>query len=640
MGGHDEHDKWIVRSDDGRGQTFGDIVASRLSRRGFLRQVAIASSVMIAAPLVGGEPASAAPRDPAFRSIAPTTPELDEIVVADGYFARTLIRWGEPITATAPEFDVWGQTAEAQAEQFGYNCDFVGFLPLPLGSTRSDRGLLVVNHEYTNEELMFPNYDPSQPTNAQVDIAIAAHGVSVVEIARGADRSWSVVRDSRYNRRITGATPMTVSGPALGHEWLRTNGDPSGTRVLGTLNNCAGGKTPWGTVVTAEENFHQYFAHLSYFDEADPRAEVHQRYGLPKTQSERGWELYHSRFDVSYEPNEPFRHGWCVEIDPYDPSSMPVKRTALGRFRHEAATFVVAPKGQVVAYSGDDAQFEYVYKFVTSGTYNKTNRAANMRLLDEGTLYVARYNDDGTGEWLPLVFGQGPLTPENGFTSQGDVLLRTRHAADALGATKMDRPEDIETNPVNQKVYVVLTNNSRRGTTGQAGTDAANPRASNGTGHIIEMTEQGNDHAATQFAWEIFMLAGKPEDPSTYFAGYDKSAVSPIGAPDNIVFDREGTMWIATDGAARAVKLNDGLFAVPVSGAQRGHLQQFFSTVTGSEVCGPEFTPDNRTLFLAIQHPGEGGTFAEPVSTWPDRQGLPRPSVITIQGFDDQLIGE
>ncbi len=213
-------------------------------RWGFLRQVAIASSVMIAAPLVGGEPASAAPRDPAFRSIAPTTPELDEIVVADGYFARTLIRWGEPITATAPEFDVWGQTAEAQAEQFGYNCDFVGFLPLPLGSTRSDRGLLVVNHEYTNEALMFPNYDPSQPTNAQVDIAIAAHGVSVVEIARGADRSWSVVRGSRYNRRITGATPMTVSGPALGHEWLRTNGDPSGTRVLGTLNNCAGGKTP------------------------------------------------------------------------------------------------------------------------------------------------------------------------------------------------------------------------------------------------------------------------------------------------------------------------------------------------------------------------------------------------------------
>ncbi|GAB4125659.1 MAG: hypothetical protein Fur005_17680 [Roseiflexaceae bacterium] len=251
-------------------------------------------------------------------------------------------------------WNVWEQTPEAQAKQFGYNCDFVGFLPLPPGSTNSNRGLLVVNHEYTNEELMFPNYNPKAPTKNQVDVALQAHGVSVVEIVKTAN-GWQVVRDSQYNRRLTGTTPMTASGPAAGHEWLKTSADPNGTTILGTLNNCAAGKTPWGTVVTAEENFHQYFSHLKYLDKADPRAAAHSRYGVPNESSERGWELYYSRFDVSREPNEAFRHGWCVEIDPYDPTSTPVKRTALGRFRHEAATFAVAPNGQVAAYMGDDA---------------------------------------------------------------------------------------------------------------------------------------------------------------------------------------------------------------------------------------------------------------------------------------------
>jgi hypothetical protein len=513
---------------------------------------------------------------------------------------------------------------------------------LPLGSTNSNRGLLAVNHEYTNPELMFPGYDienPS-PTKSQVDIEIAAHGMSVVEIQRAPDGAWSYVRNSPYNRRITGFTAHRASGPAASHPWMRTAADPTAENIAGTLNNCAGGKTPWGTVVTAEENFHQYFANLSGLDANDPRAVVHRRYGMPAGASERRWEWYHNRFNVAADPNEAFRHGWCVEIDPYNPDMTPVKRTALGRFRHEAATFAVAPTGQVVAYSGDDAQFEYIYKFVTRGVYNPRDRAANMDLLDDGILYVARLNPDGSGEWLPLVFGQGPLTRERGFASQGDVLIKTRLAADALGATKMDRPEDVEVNPVNKKVYAVMTNNTNRAANErQPGTDPANPRARNATGHIIEITEAGDNHAATTFRWEIFLLAGTPDDPSTYFAGFDKGSVAPIGAPDNITFDLAGNLWIATDGAARAIKLNDGLFAVPVDGAQRGNLQQFFSTVVGSEVCGPEFTPDNRTLFLAIQHPGEGGTFAEPISTWPDRQGLPRPSVITVQAYDSRPIG-
>jgi uncharacterized protein len=640
MGGHDEKDKYIVRSQDGVGDAFEDVIERRMTRRAFLKTVTIASSVMIAGgSLALGETAAAATNPgPVFTKIDPTAPEYDDVVVAEGYFARTLIRWGDPMFADSPDFDVWNQTPEAQAKQFGYNCDFVGFLPLPLGSTSSNRGLLVVNHEYTNEELMFPKYNPKGPTETQVSIALQAHGVSVVEIALTRD-GWQVVRDSKYNRRLTATSPMTIAGPAAGHAWLKTSADPNGSTILGTLNNCAAGKTPWGTVVTAEENFHQYFAHLKYLDKADPRAAVHTRYGMPAESSERGWELYHSRFDVSREPNEPFRHGWCVEIDPYDPTSTPVKHTALGRFRHEAATFAIAPSNQVVAYMGDDAQFEYVYKFVSKNRYNPRDRKAAMRLLDEGTLYVARFNDDGSGEWLPLVSGQGPLTAESGFASQGDIALNTRVAADKVGATKMDRPEDVEMNPVNKRIYVLCTNNANRGAANRAGPDKANPRAANRSGHIIEIIEEGNNPTATTFRWEMFLIAGTPDDPTTYFAGYDKSQVSPIGAVDNIAFDMMGNAWVATDGAASAIKLNDGLFAVPTEGTDRGKVQQFFSTVRGSEVCGPEFTPDNRTLFLAIQHPGEGGTFEKPLTTWPDRAGQAKPSVITVQAYDSRRIG-
>jgi hypothetical protein len=638
MGGSDEKDKFVVRSTAGRGETFENVLMQRLSRRDFLKVAAAASAVALASSAAGT--ADAQSRVPRFATITPRAAEEDDVVVADGYYTRTLIRWGEPLTADAPEHTIWAQTPEAQAKQFGYNCDFVGFLPLPLGSEASNRGLLAVNHEYTNPELMFAGYSADTPTQNQVDVEIEAHGMSVVEVRRNPNGTWDYDRASTYNRRLTGSTPMTVSGPVADHEWLKTNADPEGKTILGTLNNCAGGKTPWGTVLTAEENFHQYFANQGLMADDDPRKAVHKRYGVPAEGSERKWEAFHDRFDVAKDPNEPFRFGWMVEVDPYDPTMTPIKRTSLGRFRHEAATVVVAPNGRVVAYSGDDAQFEYVYKFVSNGRYNPRDRQANMSLLDDGTLYVAKFNDDGSGEWLPVVFGQGPLTPENGFASQADVLIKTRLAADALGATKMDRPEDIETNPVNRKVYMVMTNNTRRGAEGQAAPDAANPRASNGSGHIIEVTEANNNHAATRFRWEMFLLAGNPaKDESTFFAGFSKDRVSPIGAPDNITFDRFGNMWIATDGAARAIGFNDGVFSVPVSGAQRGSLQQFFSCPVGAEICGPEFTPDNRTLFLAIQHPGEGGTFEAPLSTWPDRAGGPRPSIVTVQAYDSRRIG-
>jgi uncharacterized protein len=624
-----------VLSTEGKGETFADVLERSISRRGLLKGGLATGAAIVAAPVfgnVGSARAQAtAPAAPTldFQPIAPST--ANNMTVAPNHTASVLLRWGDPIKAGAPALDINNQTMESQSMQFGYNCDFVGFMPLPLGSNSSDRGLLVVNHEYTNPELMFPGYDDDNPTKVQVDVEMAAHGLSVVEVRRDSSGKWNYVQDSPYNRRLTAMSPMGVSGPAAGNALLKTKDDPSGNRILGTLNNCAAGKTPWGTVLTAEENFHQYFANLDKLGDIDPRKKLLSRLGLTRAASERKWERFYERFDISIEPNESFRHGWIVEVDPYDPTSTPIKRTALGRFKHEACTTVVTPNNRVVLYTGDDERFEYVYKFVSTRSYSATDRKANMGLLDEGTLYVAKFNDDGTGVWLPLTFGQNGLTADKGFNSQGDVVMNARLAGDAVGATKMDRPEDIEPNPVNGRVYMVMTNNTQRGTSNRPAPDAANPRVENRHGHIIEVTEANGDHTSTTFNWNMFLVCGEPKDNSTYFAGFPKDRVSPISSPDNIAFDNMGNLWIATDGQPGTLKVNDGFFAVPVEGEDRGYLRQFFSGVPGGEVCGPEFTPDNTSLFLAIQHPGEGGTVEKPVSQWPDNAVAPRPSVVVVQ---------
>jgi len=622
-----------------RNESFREVLEEALTRREFLRAILGAAMVLTVPDRLGGV-AEAAAGGSIPRFIPVGLSREDRVLVPSGYLTQVVIRWGDPLTLDAPPFDPRRQTAEAQERQFGYNCDFVTFFSLAPGSPRSDRrsdhGLLWVNHEYTNPELMFPGYSVGRPTKEMVDVELAAHGGSVVEIRRDVDGSWTYVRRSRWNRRVTGETVCLLTGPAAGHEWMRTREDPTGTRVRGTLNNCAGGRTPWGTVLTCEENFHQYFANAGQMAPQDPRIRVHARYGIPRGASERRWEVHHERFDVSREPNEPFRFGWVVEIDPYDPTFVPCKRTALGRFKHEGATVVIARDGRVVVYSGDDERFEYVYKFISSRPYRPGDRAHNLTLLDEGTLYVAKFYPDGSGEWLPLVFGQGPLTPENGFRSQADVLLNTRGAADLLGATKMDRPEDIEAHPRTGTVYVVCTNNDRR-TVEQV--DPANPRPANRHGHVLELFEANGDHAATRFRWRIFLLCGNPRDADTYFAGYPKERVSPISCPDNIVFDGSGHLWIATDGQPSALGYNDGLYVVPVAGPERGRVRQFLSGPVGCEICGPEFTPDFRTLFCAIQHPGEGGTLERPISRWPDGTVPPRPSVVAIRHREGREIG-
>ena len=650
-----EGDRDTVLSAAGLGETMQEVLARRWSRRGMLRHGTGAALVLT---LGQGGLRSAAAQDATPLAGAavggldfePITLDAgDNLVVAPGHTAVPFLRWGDPIMADAPDWDIDAQSATAQERQFGYNCDWIAYFPLPQGSDSSDHGLLVVNHEYTNPELMFPGYltrnpeytaapdsDDAPPDVPEflintsqeiVDTELAAHGLSIVEVLRDESGQWVVVRDSALNRRLTGTTPMEITGPAAGHDLLQTSDDPTGTRVLGTLNNCAGGTSPWGTALTGEENSQQYFANLAALPEDDPVRAVHDRFGYGEEASERQWEQFHDRFDLAKQPNEPFRFHWIVEFDPYDPTSTPKKRTALGRVKHEGATTAIAPGGQVALYSGDDERFEYAYKFVTAGSYDPADRAANLDLLDEGTLYVARFNDDGSGDWLPLVHGEGPLTEENGFTSQAEVLVKTRLAADALGATKMDRPEDFETNPVTGKVYLVCTNNNQR-TLEQA--DAANPRPNNLAGHIVEITEDNDDHAATSFTWDLFIIAGDATDSGTWYGGVDAGLVSPLAAPDNLTFDNDGNIWISTDGMANNLPGNDGLFAARTEGEERGRTLQFFSTVPGAECSGPIFNPDNSALWVSVQHPGEGGTLDQPVSRWPDGDQAPRPSVVLI----------
>jgi len=616
--------------------TMGEIIARRFSRRDLMRgslAVAAISATVGARALAAEQPAKgAAPAGSSFdfKEIEAGVDETHH--VAEGYDADVLLRWGDPIFPDAAPFDPASQSAEKQRRQFGYNSDFVGFIPID-GS--SEHGLLVVNHEYTNKELMFPGLtiaDLGKMSREQVDIEMAAHGGSVVEIRRS-NGKWGAVIDSRYNRRVTSETPIEITGPAAGHDRLKTSADTSGRRVSGMMNNCAGGVTPWGTWLSCEENFNGYFG--GKLPEGHGETGIYKRYGVGNTAY--AWSRFHDRFDLSKEPNEPNRFGWVVEIDPFDPASAPRKRTALGRVKHEGAAGITAKSGQYVLYLGDDERFDYVYKFVTAAKVDSANRAANRDILDSGTLYVAKYGADGKGAWMPLVHGQGPLTEANGFRSQADVLIETRRAADLLGATKMDRPEDIEADPKSNRVYVMLTNNTRRKADE---VDAANPRANNAFGHIVEMLPEAGDHAATAFTWEVLVRCG---DPSVAAVGATFSSDTTkngwFGMPDNCAVDNQGRLWVATDGnSGKATGRADGIWAIETEGSLRGTSKHFFRVPVGAEMCGPYFTPDDTSFFLAVQHPGESeddkapGSFDKPATRWPDfKDGMPpRPSVLVV----------
>ena len=629
-----------LSSNDSGNMPFAEIADQRISRRGMLAGLAGAAAVGALSQTMVSRKALAAGSASTlgFNEIAHVYDENHH--VADGYSADVLLRWGDPVEAGAPTFDPLNQTAAAQAKQFGYNCDFIGFMPLPAGSGDSTRGLLCVNHEYTNQQLMFPGVDKKQKlSKAQTEVEMAAHGHSIVEIFKAGGK-WVPVPNSEFNRRIHVGTEMKLSGPAAGHARLKTSADPSGTKVVGTINNCAGGYTPWGTVLIAEENFHGYFG-------GDPsktsEARNYKRYGL-KTKSRYSWADHHPRFNLETEPNEPNRFGWMVEIDPYDPKSTPIKRTALGRFKHEGATTTVNKDGRLVLYSGDDQRFDYIYKFVSNERVDLNNRSANADLLDDGTLFAAKFTADGKLTWLPLIWGTGPLTRANGFNSQADVMIETRRAADLLGATPMDRPEDVEPNPVTRRVYVMLTNNTKRK---DSQVDAVNPRAKNKHGHILEMIPPGYgadaDHAALEFTWELPLLAGNPANPADGAKYHpDVTKAGWLSTPDNCAFDSKGRLWIATDGAPKS-GIADGVWATDCVGGGRMLTKHFFAAPRGAELCGPCFTPDDRSFFGAVQHPADekNSTFANPSTRWPDfKPNMPtRPSVVAITKNDGGVIG-
>ncbi|MDH6585997.1 secreted PhoX family phosphatase [Streptomyces sp. SAI-208] len=644
----------------------GDVIASALSRRSMMRAAAVvtvAAAAGTAGTVVAAPSAEAAPQAPTgwkpkgraarglrFTPVAPNTD--DTVTVPAGYSQNVVVRWGEPILRGAPAFDPEKQTAAAQAGQFGYNNDFLALLPVP---GERGRQVLVANHEYTDEVLMFRGYDAAAPTREQVEIAWAAHGLSAVVVEENKKNgALTVVPRHHLNRRVTATTEFRLTGPAAGSELLKTSADPTGRKVLGTLNNCSGGTTPWGTTLHGEENFNQYFAGAT-------RA-TDKRYGIGTGASERKWEQFDKRFDVAQEPNEVHRFGYVVELDPYDPSSAPRKHTALGRFKHEGATVRLTDDGRPVVYSGDDERFDYFYKFVGSkrmkhGT-SRAVREHNLSLLDEGTLYVARLTGDspaievdgtgklpadgefdGSGEWIPLATAtaKGAVSHVEGMSAD-EVFVFTRLAGDKVGATRMDRPEDIEPNPRTGKVYVALTNNTNRGVGANAPADEANPRNANKHGHILELTERWNRADSTRFAWTLFLVAGDPEDPATYFAGFPKDDVSPISCPDNVAFDPHGNLWISTDG--NQLGSHDGLFGVATRGERRGELKQFLTVPTGAETCGP-LVQDRRVL-VAVQHPGEinGATVENPASTWPDGPGrIVRPAVVAVWRKDGDDIG-
>jgi len=622
-----------------------DLIEQRkLSRRGFLGGVLSVGALTA----LGGAPGAAfgAPdraRRPriGFSAVpANVAPMVDAVTVPTGYTCQVLLSWGDAI-GNAPHWDPSGAMTEAvQLETFGAHTDGMHYFSL----SGPNHGLLVTNHEYVDPGLVNNtlSYSTAPLTLDMVRAQQAGHGVSIVEV-KGKKGNWTVERNSYYARRITGNTPCSLSGPAAGHDLMKTAADPTGMHVLGTLNNCAHGFTPWGTYLTCEENWNGYFGTTQSFSPTDHE----RRYGVTAGGFGYRWHEVDPRFDVRNEPNETNRFGWVVEIDPFDPNSTPIKRTALGRFKHEGAWVVVGADRKVAVYLGDDERNEYIYKFVCAGRFSQAKKNANRTLLDDGILYVAKFNADGSGEWLPLVWGQNGLIPENGFADQGEVLIKCRQAADRVGATMMDRPEWVAVHPRTREVYLTLTNNNRRGTnppssnnpdgTTSAGSarppvDAANPRPDNRYGHIIRWRESEGDVGAVTFQWDIFVECGDKLDADAHHQG--NIVGDDYGAPDGLWFDKDGRLWIQTDQAGNALGdwVNIGGNVMMAADPVSGETHRFLTGPPHCEVTGVVTTPDGKTMFVGIQHPGEDwvGSFTAN-SSWPDN-GANGPTTASAQG--------
>ncbi|WP_215398339.1 PhoX family protein [Rheinheimera oceanensis] len=635
---------------------FEQVVSRRLSRRHFLQgSLALAAGSFIGAGLAGcdsGRSAVGAAVKKGLMGFSPVSiNRFDTVTVPSGYSARVILPWGTPLLPGAPAYKADGTNSAAdQAMQIGSHHDGMHFFPIDVknGGQSSTEGLLVMNHEYCDPTILHAYGGEAQLPRkaAEVHKEIAAHGVSVAHIQRQPDGNWTLVENSPYQRRITGMTPMALTGPVRGHDKVKTLYSPDGTATRGTLNNCAHGVTPWGTYLTCEENWALLFVNR---DTVQPRE--HRRYSISNENSIMHWDTAAAedselaRFNASARAesatadfrNEPNTFGWIVEIDPFNPDSVPVKHTAMGRFAHEGVIFAKAEAGKpLVAYSGDDSRFEYIYKFVSAGLYDPAT--AGPHLLDSGTLYVARFNEDGSGDWLPLDINDASFAAKAQaagalFSDQADVLLNTRLAADIAGATKMDRPEWGAVHPDSGEVYFTLTNNDRRHS---SQLNSANPRASNSSGHIIRWREaQGQ-----RFNWDIFLLSG---DVYTYTPQHQFMLTDDNhhASPDGLWFDPNGLLWIQTDMSGS--QLSSGPFGnnqMLVADVSSHQIKRFMVGPVGCEVTGVVMTPDCRTMFVNIQHPGEGSGPYSFSSTWPDRgTRRPRSATVVISKDDGGIIG-
>ncbi|MGR5066068.1 PhoX family protein [Photobacterium sp. DNB22_13_2] len=612
---------------------FNQIIGKGLNRRQFLKATSAASTVAFfgASPLSSAMAASKDSKELIGFEAIPASTE-DKVIVAKGYQADVLISWGDPLFKDAPAFSQ-NADSKAQARQFGDNNDGMTFFQIS-----DDRGVLSINNEYTNHEYLFAHQGKEMSAD-DVLKSQSAHGISVVELRKVNDK-WEVNLDGRLNRRITANTEMELTGPAAGDNLLKTAADPKGTKVLGTFNNCANGETPWGTYLTCEENFNGLFG-----SKENPALDSnYARYGLKTTDSGYDWYKHDDRFDLAKNPNEPHRHGWVVEIDPMNPNSTPKKRTALGRFKHENAALTVNNDGYVVVYLGDDERGEHLYRFVSKNKYDASNPSANRDLLDEGTLFVAKFNAkdgelQGKGEWVELTFGKNGLTKENGFNSQADVLIFARKAATQVGATTMDRPEWVAVNPKNQNVFCTLTNNKYRGVKANQPVDAVNPREKNPYGHIVRWMPSGQDHTSNNFDWDLYLIAGNPTVHEGLMAGSDNiNADNMFNSPDGIGFDNAGRLWIQTDGKYS----NTGDFSgmgnnqMLCGDPESGEVRRFLTGPIACEITGLTFSPDQKTMFIGVQHPGEDLA----PSHFPDGGNtIPRSSVIRITRTDGGIIG-
>jgi hypothetical protein len=520
-----------------------------------------------------------------FEPVAATT--LDTVTVPKGYSWHVVASWGDPLWSSAPAFDPQTRgTGASQELAMGDNIDGMALF------SRDGRYVLAVNNEYANQAILHGNRASKKPETADdVRKSKAAHGITVVEIAQKGGR-WSIVKDSPYNRRITADTPMAIAGPARGHDLLKTAADSAGTTANGTFNNCGCGRTPWGTYLTCEENFDDYF---SSSDPGLAPSAALKRYGVGHV-SRNAWATVDARFDIAKHPNEPNRFGYVVEVDPLTPTATPQKRTALGRLKHENAEVALAADRRVVVYMGDDERGEFLYRFVSNGRY--AAGGDNGDLLDAGRLYAARFHDGGKGEWIEL-------TPAaTGMASQAEVCIHTRLAGSKVGATTMDRPEWVAVNPNNPEAYCCLTNNRDRG-----------------------------DHAAPRFDWDLFVVAGNPAVHSDAFAGSPNvTRDNMFNGPDGLSFDPNGLLWIQTDGDYSDGKdfAGHGNNQMLVGDPATGEIRRFLVGPKDCEVTGFVWSPDRKTLFVGIQHPGERGNSHFPGGG----DTVPRSSIVAITKDD------